>query len=64
MDDAAVQPTPRQWLIFAVVSTALLMSSIDSTIVATALPTMRHELHTSLSSVGWTLTGYTLGQIV
>jgi EmrB/QacA subfamily drug resistance transporter len=64
MNDAAVQPTPRQWLIFAVVSTALLMSSIDSTIVATALPTMRQELHTSLSSVGWTLTGYTLGQIV
>jgi EmrB/QacA subfamily drug resistance transporter len=64
MSDAAVQPTHRQWLVFAVVSTALLMSSIDSTIVATALPTMRHELHTSLSSAGWTLTGYTLGQIV
>jgi EmrB/QacA subfamily drug resistance transporter len=40
------------------------MSSIDGTIVATALPTMRHELHTSLSGAGWTLTGYTLGQIV
>jgi EmrB/QacA subfamily drug resistance transporter len=64
MGDAAVQPTHRRWLVFAVVSTALLMSSIDSTIVATALPTMRHELHTSLSSAGWTLTGYTLGQIV
>ncbi|MDT4891564.1 MAG: hypothetical protein QOE97_599 [Pseudonocardiales bacterium] len=60
----AVRPTRRNWLVFVVVSTALLMSSIDGTIVATALPTMRHELHTSLSGAGWTLTGYTLGQIV
>jgi MFS family permease len=54
----------RQWAIFGVVSTALLMSSIDGTIVATVLPTLRQVMDTSLSLAGWTLTVYSMGQIV
>ena len=40
------------------------MVSIDSTIVATALPTITRELHTSLTWSTWTITIYQLGQIV
>jgi len=50
--------------VFAIVSLALLMSSIDSTIVATALPTLRHALHAPLNWAGWTITGYQLGLVV
>lgn len=40
------------------------MVSIDATIVATALPTLTRELHTSLAWSSWTITIYQLGQIV
>jgi EmrB/QacA subfamily drug resistance transporter len=40
------------------------MVSIDGTIVATALPTLTRELHTTLAWSAWTITAYQLGQIV
>jgi EmrB/QacA subfamily drug resistance transporter len=55
---------PRARLIFAIVSIALFMSSVDQTIVATALPTLQHDLHTPVNLAGWTITVYTLGQVV
>ncbi|MCX6022009.1 MAG: DHA2 family efflux MFS transporter permease subunit [Chloroflexi bacterium] len=52
---------PRQpYLIFAIVALALLMSSIDGTIVAVGLPTIMAELNTNLAWIGWTLTSYML----
>ncbi|MBI2909289.1 MAG: MFS transporter [Chloroflexi bacterium] len=48
------------WLVFAVAALALLMSSIDATIIAVGLPTMIRELNTNLVWIGWTLTGYAL----
>jgi EmrB/QacA subfamily drug resistance transporter len=54
----------RRYVVFATACTAILMASIDATIVATALPTMTRELHTSLAWTTWTITIYQLGQIV
>ena len=54
----------RRWAIFAVVSMALLMGSIDQTIVATALPRLQHDLHTSVNWSGWTITAYQLGAVL
>lgn len=54
----------RKYAIFGLVALALLMSSIDSTIVAVGLPTIRASLHTSILLIGWTLTAYQLGQLV
>ena len=51
-------------LIFTIVALALLMMSIDSTIVATALHSLRVELQTSIDWTGWTLTAYSLGFVV
>ncbi|HEX4145494.1 MAG TPA: hypothetical protein VHY91_18455, partial [Pirellulales bacterium] len=51
-------------VVFAVVALTLLMMSIDSTIVATALQSLRHGLHTSIDWVGWTITAYALGFVV
>jgi len=54
----------RRFVIFATASSAILMVSIDGTIVATALHTITGELHTSLAWSTWTITVYQLGQIV
>jgi EmrB/QacA subfamily drug resistance transporter len=40
------------------------MSSIDQTIVATALPDIHHSLHASLTWTGWTITVYSLGRVL
>jgi EmrB/QacA subfamily drug resistance transporter len=55
---------PRRFLVFAIVSLALMMASIDQTIVATALPTLQRDLHTQVNWSTWTLTIYALGQIL
>jgi len=51
-------------LVFTIVALALLMMSIDSTIVATALHSLRTGLHTSIDWAGWTITAYALGFVV
>jgi EmrB/QacA subfamily drug resistance transporter len=53
-----------RWTLFAVVSLGLLIVSIEGTITATALATIRTSLHTSLSWAAWTVTAYQLGQTV
>jgi hypothetical protein len=52
---AAVDPglatdrSPRRNVVFAVVSLAPFMASVDQTIVATALSTMQHDLHAPIN---------------
>lgn len=60
---ASAEPHSR-YVIFAASSIALLMSSIDSTIVATALHTLTREMGTTISWSSWAITGYLLGQTV
>jgi EmrB/QacA subfamily drug resistance transporter len=54
----------RRYLIFTIVGSALMMVSIDMTIVAVALPTILDELNTSLALASWTLTGSQLTQTI
>ncbi|WP_243866523.1 MFS transporter [Actinophytocola oryzae] len=49
---------------FAVVAMALFMASMDQTIVATALNAIQGDLHAELNWSGWTITIYSLGQII
>jgi EmrB/QacA subfamily drug resistance transporter len=58
------EPHPRRWLIFGIVSLALLMASIDQTIVAIALPALQSDLHAQVNWSSWTITIYALGQIL
>jgi EmrB/QacA subfamily drug resistance transporter len=58
------QLQPKRRLIFAIVSMALLMSSVDQTIVATALPAIQRDLHAQISWTSWTITIYALGQVL
>lgn len=54
----------RRVLVFAIVSLALIMMSVDSTIVATALHALQHGLHTSINWAGWTITAYAFGIVL
>lgn len=56
--------SPRRYLVFAVVSIALFMASVDQTIVATALGTLQRDLHAQVNWSSWTITVYALGQIL
>jgi EmrB/QacA subfamily drug resistance transporter len=58
------EPPDRRKRIFAIVSIGLFMSSIDQTIVATALPAIERELHTTLNWSGWTISIYALGMVI
>jgi MFS family permease len=61
---AAAEPARRRYLVFAVVSLALMMSSVDQTIVATALSAIQHDLHAQVNWSSWTITIYSLGQVL
>ncbi len=62
-DPALASAAPRA-IVFAVVSLALFMSSVDGTIVATGLPTIGHALSARLNWTAWTMTAYQLGLVV
>jgi EmrB/QacA subfamily drug resistance transporter len=53
----------RGYLLYALAVISVLMFSIDSSIVAVALPSMVTELDTTLPLITWTLAGYTLAQV-
>jgi MFS family permease len=59
-------PTPpvRRNTVFAIVALALLMMSIDSTIVATALHAIQHGLDASINLASWTITAYSFGFVL
>lgn len=49
---------------FVVVAIPLFMSTLDQTIVATALDSMQRGLDTTVTWVGWTMTAYSLGMVM
>jgi EmrB/QacA subfamily drug resistance transporter len=57
-------PAPHRVAIFSVVAMALLMSSLDGTIVATALHAIQHGLHAPINWTGWVITAYSVGLVL
>jgi EmrB/QacA subfamily drug resistance transporter len=56
--------TRGRLILFATVSIALFMASVDQTIVATALPSIQRDLHAQVNWSSWTITVYALGQVL
>jgi MFS family permease len=54
----------RRVLVFTIVALTLFMMSVDSTIVATALFSLRRGLQTSINWAGWTITAYSFGFVL
>jgi MFS transporter, DHA2 family, methylenomycin A resistance protein len=53
-------PGTSKWLTLIAACLGLTMLYIDLFIVNVALPSMEHELHTSLTTVSWTISAYAL----
>ncbi|MEI7926620.1 MAG: MFS transporter, partial [Chloroflexota bacterium] len=54
----------RRFLLFALISGALLISSLQGSMISVALPDMIDDLHAPLRWVGWVMTIYSLAQAV
>ena len=50
----------RQRVTLVAGSMAGFMIGLDATVVTTALPTIRADLHASISTLGWTISAYSL----
>lgn len=51
-------------VVFIIVALSLLMTTVDTTIVATALETLQKDLNTTVNWIGWTLTAYSFGFVL
>src|SRR5437899_2364008 len=54
------QEENRKWWTLAAVAFGLFMIMLDNTVVNVALPTIRQDLHASLSELEWIVAGYAL----
>ena len=61
---AEVTQAPHRVAIFAVVALPLLMSTLDGTIVATALHAIQQGLRSSINWTSWVITAYSVGQVL
>ncbi|MCH6468647.1 MFS transporter [Sinomonas terrae] len=51
---------PRKGLVLAICCMSLLIVSLDATVVNVALPSIRRDLNTTVSTLQWTIDGYTV----
>ncbi len=54
------KPTVRQWITLGIVLTSTVIVVLDTTILNVAIPTILHEFDTTLPSLEWVITGYSL----
>ena len=53
-------PDPRRWFTLAIVVLAVLIVALDTTVLNVAIPTILRDLDTTLPSLQWVITGYSL----
>ena len=54
------EPDPRRWITLGILLIAVLIAGLDGTILNVAIPTILREFHTTLPSLQWVITGYSL----
>lgn len=59
-EDVPTTADPRRWITLAIILTAVLIAALDSTVLNVAIPTILREFDTTLSSLQWVITGYSL----
>ena len=57
---AATEPDPRRWVTLGVVVAALFIVVVDNSVLNVAIPTILRDFHTTLPSLQWVITGYSL----
>lgn len=53
-------PDPRRWFTLAIVILAVFIVALDTTVLNVAIPTILRDLDTTLPSLQWVITGYSL----
>lgn len=53
-------PDPKRWIALVVLSSALFIIVLDSTILDVAVPTILEDFHTRVSALQWVISGYSL----
>src|ERR1700710_1754728 len=56
----APAPDPRRWITLGIMLIAGLIAGLDSTVLDVAIPTILRDFHTTLPSLQWVITGYSL----
>jgi EmrB/QacA subfamily drug resistance transporter len=56
----AMAATAKPRLVFAIVSTGIVLATLDQFIVNIAFPSIQHSLHGSVSTLSWVLNGYSI----
>ena len=54
------QPDPRRWVTLSILISAVMLIAIDVSVLNVAIPTILHELHTTVPTLQWVITGYSL----
>jgi EmrB/QacA subfamily drug resistance transporter len=62
--DAREDPGGSRVVVAVLALTTTFLSTVDATIVATALSAIHHNLHSTINWAGWTITVYSLGVVV
>src|SRR4051812_9951759 len=57
---SAPRKDPRRWITLAIMLIAVLIAGLDSTILNVAIPTILRDFNTTLPSLQWVITGYSL----
>jgi EmrB/QacA subfamily drug resistance transporter len=63
LEDSVEDPSgldPRRWITLGILLIAVLIAGLDGTILNVAIPTILREFHTTLPSLQWVITGYSL----
>jgi EmrB/QacA subfamily drug resistance transporter len=64
VDDIAVgEPSeldPRRWITLSILITAVILIAVDISVLNVSIPTILHELDTTVPSLEWVITGYSL----
>jgi EmrB/QacA subfamily drug resistance transporter len=59
MNDIPIKQKPyNKWIVFALVATAIFMSTLDSSIVNVALPYIMEDLHSRVNIIQWVILAY------
>ena len=56
----ADEPDPRRWAALAIAILAIFIVVLDNTVLNVSIPTILRDLHTTLPSLEWVITGYAL----
>ena len=60
MSATSTRPDPRRWATLAILISSIFIIVLDNSVLNVAIPTILRDFHTTLPSLEWVVTGYSL----